>query len=146
MSLTNRICLPSGLNFGWRAPSVSVVRRWAAAAGDVDAVDLAGVVAVALGDEDQLLAVRRPVERAFAAFAEGQAAGRRVIAQRFDPQVRPLFLAVVGGIGDGEHGPFAVRAGLRCADALHQPYILVGDGVFGGADRPQKPGPSTGPK
>jgi len=103
--------------------------------GYVEAVDLRRFVAFALGDEQQDAAVRRPGVGGFAVFAEGQAARGAIVRQRFDPDVGPLFLAVVGGIGDGEHGPFAIRAGLRGADALHQTYFFVGDGVpgrFGG--------------
>ena len=100
--------------------------------GEIKHVDLGSLVGVALGREGELPAVRRPGRAALAGLAKGDAARRRVVRQRLEPEVGGDILGVVGRIGDGIDDPLPIGAGHGRGEAFHEPHILVGDGFLGG--------------
>ena len=104
------------------------------AAAQVEQVELVGVVAVALGREDEPRTVRAPGSTALAACGARETTRLAAVgaARRDQPKIRDLRLRIVGRFGDRGDHPLAVRARLRRANPAHEPEVLVRDRAGGG--------------
>ncbi len=101
-----------------------------AALGQVEHIDLRGLVTLALGREGDRAAVRRPGDTLLRRLGAGQAARRRVAVGRHQPQIADRLVGVIGRFEHREHHLPAIGADHRGADPLHHPQGLVGDRLF----------------